>query len=304
MPEYCNCLLLTVICLTDLGPFRPGIIFCPLIGCFGHHLNLGYRLTTMTDTGSHTVVPGITTTDDHHILILCIDKLSVLESGIQETFCICLQEIDRKVDSLCISSRGIYISGIGCTAGKHDSVVFFKKLLRLDILPYIHTSDKGNSFFLHHLYLAIHNMLFQLHIRNSIHEQPADPVRALIHCHAVSALIELISHCKTGRPASDHRYLLSGSYLGGLGRCIALLISIFYDSVLVFLGGYRFTDQPASAGCFTESRTHSRSELRKAVRLFQSIVCLLPVSHINQVIPLRHQIMQRASTGHSADCHT
>ena len=124
-------------------------------------------------------------------------------------------------------------------------------------------------------------MLLQLHIGDSVHQKSANPVRTLIHRYAVASFIQLIGNSKSGRAASYNCYRLSCPDLGRLRIGIALFIGILNNRIFIFLRGNRIPDQIAGAGCFTERRAHTGGKLRKAVRLFQTVIGLLPVSGIN-----------------------
>ena len=124
MSEYRNGFLLTVVCLAYLGPLRPGIILGTLVGCLWHHLDLGHGFTAVTDAGTHTVIAGVTATDDHHVFVLCIHILFILKIGIKKALGIGFQEIHRKIDSFCISAGCIDIAGIGGATGKYHPVKF------------------------------------------------------------------------------------------------------------------------------------------------------------------------------------
>ena len=78
---------------------------------------------------------------------------------------------------------------------------------------------------------------------------------------------------------------------------------MFNDGIFIFSGGHRFTVQAAGTGRLTQSRAHPGRKFREIIRLYQAFVRLFPVSCINQVIPFRHQIVQRTSAGHAAEGH-
>ncbi len=104
MAEYGDCLFLAVIRLADLRPLRPRIVLGTLIRCFRHHLKLCYRFRPQTDGCSDTVITGVAASDDNNVFALGIDVGMILKLGIQKTLRYGSQEIDSKVDALCISS--------------------------------------------------------------------------------------------------------------------------------------------------------------------------------------------------------
>ena len=90
MAENSDGFLLAVIGLQDSGPLRPGIGRCSGLTRLGHHLQLSHGFCTQTDTGSHTVISGVTSTDDKNVL--SFRKAShlfgdlLLVTGIQKAF--------------------------------------------------------------------------------------------------------------------------------------------------------------------------------------------------------------------------
>ncbi len=146
-------------------------------------------------------------------------------------------------------------------------------------------------------------MLFQFHIGDTVHKQAANPVGALKHRHLMAAPVKLIRHSKPRRAAPHHSYALTGAHLWRIGRCIAFLISIFNDGILVLLGGDWLVMQAAGAGRLAQRRAHTGGKLREIIGLMQTVVSLFPVPCINQIVPLRHQIVQRTAGSHAAQGH-
>ena len=147
-------------------------------------------------------------------------------------------------------------------------------------------------------------MLLQLHIGNAVHQKSTDSVRPFEHCNAVPSLVQLIRYCKTGGTASYNCHLFTCPYLGRLRICIAFRISVFNDGIFILFGGYRLSNQSTGTCCLTKRRAYSGCKFRKTVGLFQAVICLFPIARIYQIIPLRHQIVQRTSAGHTTKGHT
>ena len=178
-----------------------------------------------------------------------------------------------------------------------------QQLVRLHVLSHIHARDEGDSFLLHNLPLSVHNPLFQLHIRNAVHQQTSDAIGTLEDSDGMSASVQLIRHRKSGGSASHNGYALACPYLGRIRDGISLLIGILDNGMLVLLRRNRITVQTAGTCSLAERRTYSGGKLREIVGLFQPVICLLPVTGVDKVIPLGNQVMQRTATCHPADCH-
>ncbi len=120
----------------------------------------------------------------------------------------------------------------------------------------------------------------------------------------MAPLVELIRSGKARRAASHHGHLFPCAHLWGPGIRITLLIGILNDGILVFLRGYRLSHQIAGAGRLAQGGADPGCKLRKAVGLCEPAVSLLPVPGVNQIVPLRHQIVERTAAGHPAKIHS
>ena len=102
----------------------------------------------------------------------------------------------------------------GLEAPQHSTTrsYSFKQLCRLDIHTDIAlvTNVMPSSFIIFDL--PVNDLLFQLHIRNTVHEQSADPVMTFKYRYQMPSLIQLVCSSKSGRTAADDRYLLTGSH--------------------------------------------------------------------------------------------
>ena len=257
----------------------------------------------MTDGGSNAVITGITAADDNHIFPLGLHIFFIFKIRIQKAPGIGFQKIHRKIDSLGISARSIDVSGIRGTACQYDAVKIMQKLGCFDVLADVGSCDKGDTLFLHNIDLAVNDLFFQFHVGDAVHQQSSHTIGTLEYCYLMSSLVQQIRCCQSGRTAADDCYLFTGAYHRGLGCRIALAVGVFNDGIFVLLGGDRIPVQSAGTCCLTQGRTHSGSELGEIVGLLQTVVSLLPVAGIYQIVPLRHQIVQGASAGHTADHH-
>ena len=210
----------------------------------------------MADGSAHTVVPCVAAPDNDHIFPLGLHIFFISKCGVKQALCICLQEINCKIDPLRVPSWSLDVPGIGRAAGKHHPVKVVQELIRLYIPSHIHTGNKGNAFLLHDLTLPLHDPLFQLHVGNAVHQQPAHTVGALEHRHLVPPPVKLVRRRKPGGAAAYDRHSLAGAHLGWLRCRIPLGISVFNDGIFVFLCCHRLPVQAAGTGRLAQGRTH------------------------------------------------
>ncbi len=146
-------------------------------------------------------------------------------------------------------------------------------------------------------------MFFELHIRNPIHQKPAKAVTALKHGDIVPPLVELVCHGKPAGAAANHRDGLVCADFGRLGSRKPGLVGMFNNGILIFLCRDRIAMQPAGTGMFTERRAYSCRKFWKIIGFLEAVIGALPVSCIDQIIPLGHQIMQRTARSHPGNRH-
>ena len=304
MTQYCNGLFLAVIGFQNLRPLRPRVGRCSCYRRLRHHLKLCHGFCPKTNGSSHTVISGITTADDQNMFALCKLIWEFCKIGIQKAFCYLFQEIHCKVDSFCISSRNLDISWMGSSAAEKDTVVIFQKLLCCNVHPNIDIGDKFHAFLFHQFQSAVDDFFLKFHIRDTVTEKSSDTVVSLKYGYAVSAAVQLLCCCQSGRSASDDCNCLSSTDRWNLWFYPAFCVSGFNDGFLIFFCADRFSVQIAGTCSLTKRRTHSGCKLRKTVGLVQTKECLFPVSCVYKIVCLRNQVVKRTAGSHSADHHT
>ena len=120
----------------------------------------------------------------------------------------------------------------------------------------------------------------------------------------MSSLVQLICCCQSGRTGTDDGNFLSGTNLWNMGSGITFFVCRLNDSMLIVSDRYRISPVSTGTCLLTQSRTYTGGKLREIICLVQTVICLLIVSGIKQIVPLRYQIVQRAAGSHSGNCHT
>ena len=141
----------------------------------------------------------------------------------------------------------------------------------------------------------IHDALVELHVRDAVGEQAADPIVTLIHRDAVPRSIELLGRREPRRAAADDGNLLAAPFRGRLGMNPAFFETFVDDCHLDVLDRDSRVGNAQDTGAFTGSRTNATGELREVVGLVQAIEGLAPAAPIDEVVPLGDQIVDRAA---------
>ena len=107
----------------------------------------------------------------------------------------------------------------------------------------------------------------------------------------MSSLVQRVGRRKPGGSGTDNSDLFPGPALWRFCIRKSVGITVFNNAQLILLGADRFTVEAAGTGRLTQGRADPACKLRKRIGFFQPLKCLFPVSGINQVVPLRHQVI-------------
>ena len=106
------------------------------------------------------------------------------------------------------------------------------------------------------------------------------------------------------RSGAHHRHPFPGAHLRRPGAHRPRGKPRLDDGQLVVPDRHRVAVQAAGAGRLTQGGAHPPRKLRKAVGLGQAGQGLVQVPGVHQVVPLRHQVVERAPGEHAAQLHS
>ena len=260
-------LLLAVIGFAHPWPLRPGVIFRPLIGGLGHHLQLGHAGAAVADAGAHAVVAGVAAAHDDHVLTLGGGVGAVGQIGIQQGTGGLLQKVHREPHPVQLPAGNGQIPGLGGAAAQHHRVKVPPQLLRAEVLAHIHAGAEGDALGGHLVQPPLDHRLLQLHIGNAVYQKASGPVFPLQHGNAVAPAVELVGAGQTGGAGAHHRHLLAGAGPGRPGGHESPVPGVLNDAQLVVLDGDRVPVEAAGAGRLAQGGTHPAGKLREVVGL-------------------------------------
>jgi hypothetical protein len=100
---------------------------------------------------------------------------------------------------------------------------------------------------------------------------------------------------------SDHRHLLAGALLGRQGHHPALVEALVDDRGLDGLDGHRGIDDAEHARALAGRGADAARELREVVRLMEAVQRVLPAAAVDEVVPLRDQVVDGTAGGQAGD---
>ena len=166
------------------------------------------------------------------------------------------------------------------------------------------TGAEDNAFRFHEGATTTDDGLVELHVRDAVHEETADLIRALEDGDAVTTVVQLIGYGETGRTGTDDRHTLTGADLRDTWLHVALLERRFDDVELVVVRRHRRVIETLDAGLLAERRADTARELREVIRLQKTAQCVGDVAVVDLIVPLRTEIVERAAREHTRQLHT
>ena len=141
----------------------------------------------------------------------------------------------------------------------------------------------------------LHGSLVELHVGDAVHQQTAEPVFALVDGDPMARRVELRGRGQTRRSRPDDGDAPARPRRGRIRHHPALRKAAVDDGHLDILDGHRRVGDAEDAGAFARGRTHAPGELREVVRLVQTIERLAPAPLVDEVVPLRNQVVDGAA---------
>jgi len=147
----------------------------------------------------------------------------------------------------------------------------------------------------HLVQAAVDHAFFELEVGNAVTQQPADAVALLEHGHVVAGTRKLLRAGKPGRAGADDRDLLPGLVRRRLRTHPAFFPGPVHDCMLDRLDADRVLVDTQHARFFAGRRADAAGEFRKVVGRMQHLDRRLPVLPVDQVVPVRDDVADRAS---------
>ena len=206
-----------------------------------------------------------------------------------------VQVVHREVDAGQVAARSGQVTG-NARADRHDHrVVLGGQVGGRDVATDVLVIDEADPLLLEDVDPAVDDPLLELGVRDAEPHQAARALVALVHGDLVAALIELGGHRQTGRAGADHGDRLAGAAARWVGHHPPLLERPLGDRHLDLLDRHRVVVDRQHAGRLTRGRTYPAGELGKVVGGVELVDRLVPLVPIDEVVPVRDQVAERAA---------
>jgi hypothetical protein len=287
----------TVVNTVDTGPLRPGVVTSTLGRRLRKQLKVDNRLGTVTNGSTDTVVTSVTTTNDNNVLVLGRDVLAVRKTRVEKRFGVLVQELHGEVDTLQVAARNGQVSGDGGTSGKDNGVMLGSKGLEGNItLTNRDTGDKVDALSSHEVNTALDDVLIELHVGDTIHEQTTDTVGSLVDGDTVASLVQLVSSCHTSGTGTNNGDSLATADLRRRRNHPAHLETTVNNGALDGLDANGVLVDTKNASTLARSRANTTSELGEVVGHEQSVQSVPPLVLEDQFVPFGDDVRDRAAS--------
>ena len=243
--------------------------------------------------GAQAVGSRVATTDDDHVLAGNVDRrlhrVTQLHVGRQR------QVLHRLVDAGQLAAGHRQVAPGGCAARQHERVVRREQHLDVDEIADGCVRAELGALRFHLLDAAIEVALLHLELGNAVAQQATDAVRTLEHDDLVPGPGELLSRCQTRGPGADDDHALAGHHRRRLRAHPAFGPGAVDDLHLDLLDGDRVAIDTDHARRLTGCRAQAAGELGKVVGGMQAVDGVAPVPAVDEVVPVRNQVAQRAA---------
>jgi hypothetical protein len=137
--------------------------------------------------------------------------------------------------------------------------------------------------------------LLHLELGDAVAQEATDAVSALEDDHVVASARELLRGGEPRGPGADHCDALPGLDVGHLRGDPALRPGAVDDLDLDLLDGDRVLVDAEHTGRFTRCGTQPPGELWEVVRRVQALDRVAPVIAVDEVVPVRDEVPERAT---------
>ncbi len=292
-------LRLAIIQLVDARPLRPRVVGRPRFRRLGHDLELHQAAAAVAQRRGHAVGAGVAAADDDHVAAGGREVVAVGLAGVEQMARIAAQELHREVDATQLAAGHAQVAWPRRAGAEDDSVKVAPQRVGGHVLADADAGNEAHPPGPQHVHPPLDQRLVELHVGDAVHQQPADTIGALKDGHFVADGVELVGAGQPGRPGADDSHALAGA-AGGCGRANpALVEGAVDDSVFDALDRHRWVGDAQRAGRLARRGADQAGELREVVGLGQAVIRLPPQAAIDEVVPLRDEVVDRAAGGHA-----
>ncbi|EDK42380.1 conserved hypothetical protein [Lodderomyces elongisporus NRRL YB-4239] len=293
----------TVINSKDPWPLRPWIILGSRGRWLWQQLEIGHRFGSMTSRSTQTIITSVTSTNNNNVFTFKL-LTNVCQLIFQKSLGVLVQQLHGKVDVLQLSTGNLQISWNGGTNSKYNGIIFSLQFFNSNILTNSGIANKFNAFCSQQIGPPLDYSLVQLHVGNTIHQQPTWPIASLVNSNRVSSFIQLVCTSQSSWTRADNSNASFGSMIGRCWLNPTFLETMVNNCTLNRLDIDWILIYTQNTSSLTWCRTDSTSKFREIVGHQQSLQRIPPFIVKHQLVPFWNNIGNRTSRIRSTEWNT
>ncbi len=274
-------------------PRRPRVGGGAGLGRPRQDLELVHRCGALAVRCAQAVGAGVAAADDDDVLALGGDRRHVEVALLHPVAP--GQEFHRLVDAGVLAARDREVTPRGGAAHEHDGVELLSQLRDGDIDTDVDVRPELGALGSHLREPAFEVTLLHLELGDAVAQQATDAVGALEHHDVVARTRQLLRGGEPGGARADDRRLAPRLHLGDDGRDPALGPRPLDDLDLDLLDGDRVLVDAEHARGLTRGGAQATGELREVVGGVQALDGVAPVVAVDEVVPVRDEVPERAA---------
>ena len=286
----------------DARPLGPRVVRCTLHGRLRHELEIGYRLAPVAHGGSNTIGARVTASDHDDVLPGGSDKGVLVPLrfqgsllGHEEALLVLREELHGKVNALEVAARNGQVTRLGSADGEGKGVVVGPELVDVDVTADIGVRNELNALLSEKVDAAVDGLLLELHVGDAVHEKTPDAIGPLVDGDLMTHLVELVGCGKAGGSRSHNSDCHSSPILDDARLDQAIIPGPVNDGIFNVLDGDRTVDEAGDARALAGCGADTSGELWEVVGLVQPIDGVGPLSVVDQIVPLRDEVIDRTA---------
>ena len=239
------------------------------------------------------------------MLVLCPQLRNTFVTGVPTI--LQRQELHGEMDTIKVTARDRQVPRKLSAAGEYDCIKLGQQLLGIDFLCLAVArtqwclADEVVGTHFHTLSLQLRHAtvdqaLFHLEVGNAITQQAADAIILFEQHHLVPGTRQLLGDGQPRGARTHDSNTLAGFFNGRLRQDPAFLPRLVDDGVLNRLDADCIGVDAQGAGFFARSRADAPGEFGEVVRRMQRLDRTLPVLAENEVVEIRDDVVDRATT--------
>ena len=240
------------------------------------------------------VARGVAPADDDDVLAARVEGGGVIDPVARHAAVLLCQVVHRVVDAVQVAARQREVAGEGGSGAEHHGVERVEHghghrpaevgvRHEADPLGFQHGQPPGDK------------RLRQLEVRYPVAQQAAHPVVPLEDDHAVPGAVELIGAGQPRRAGPDDGDRRACPHGRRLRSHPAFRKRPLDDGLLDVFDGHGCVSEAEHTGALARGGADASGELGEVVRGAQPVVCGTPLVSVNQIVPVRDQVAERAS---------